>query len=224
MSKRKNEGELEGGWKLLDDISSTTTHELEKGVWIITTRLPLDQKPTKEEVGELWTMRPEKRGEVIIWGKKIPTPRYNQSYGKGYSFSGMVNTALPITPLLQRYLDFANEKCATMLRRDYGDRCFNMVFINWYEDEGQYIGYHSDDESQLYRNKRGETLVFSLSFGGDRRFLLKSKTTGLVSTHQLGDGTCLLMAGQCQSKYKHSVPKETKRREKRVNLTFRIFK
>jgi alkylated DNA repair dioxygenase AlkB len=111
-----------------------------------------------------------------------------------------------------------------MLEKDYGGRQFNMVFINWYMNGNQYIGYHPDSEDELYKNERGETLVFSISFGAERRFLLKSIATKKVKEFKLGDNSCLLMAGLCQKEFKHSVPKEPKVLGKRVNLTFRIFK
>jgi alkylated DNA repair dioxygenase AlkB len=207
------------------DTKEQVVHILEKDVWIITTTVPQDKRPTKEEVEQLWEMKPKERGEIMMCGNMIPIPRFNQSYGKSYRFSGVEHTPLPITPLLQRYLDFANEVCGSILHNDYNGRLFNMIFLNWYEDGSQYIGYHSDNESQLYKNDRGETLVFSISFGGDRRFLVKSNVKGSKAhTYLLGDGTCLLMAGKCQQKCKHCVPKETTPREKRKNMTFRIVK
>lgn len=228
--KRKNEVELSRGYKLFDNAKGSKTLLIERDVWIITHSLSPDLRPSSKEINELWKMRPEERGKIMMFGELVSIPRYNQTYGEsGYNFSGVKNTALPITPLLQRYLDLANSLCHTALKEDYEGLQFNMIFLNWYENQTHYIGYHADDETQIYKNDRGETLVFSLSFGGERRFLLQSivrDKDNKKKTHKfrVSDGTCLLMAGKCQSKYKHSVPKETKPCEKRVNFTFRILR
>lgn len=214
------------------NIEGGTLHSLaDRRSWLISLKLKKDEKPTKEEMIELWQLQPPLKGKIMIVGKLIETPRYSQTYnneGKGYKFSGMNHAALPIPPLVQRYLDYANRTCHEMLIRDYGDHLFNMCFLNWYPDGAHYIGYHSDDESQLFKNAKGETLVFSISLGQERTFLVqrkdktrKEKTLSL----KVSDGSVLLMGGLCQTNYKHSVPPtKVKNVKARLNLTFRIFK
>ena len=222
--KRKSEGELaKDGWTSFDSVKGVT-HHLGEGTWIMTTFLPQKLHPSKDDLAKLWALRPDELGEIMMMGNRQVTPRYFQSYGRSYTFSGKEHMSIPIPPILQTYLNFANQVCETMLKRDYGGRQFNMAFVNWYMDGNQYIGYHPDKEAELYKNERGETLVFSISFGAERRFLLKSMSTKKVKEFKLGDCSCLLMAGQCQKKFKHSVPKELGVKGKRVNLTFRIFK
>ena len=199
--------------------------------WLISLRLKKAEEPTKEEIAALWLLKPEAKGHIMIMGKRIQTPRYSQTYsneGKAYNFSGTSHTALPIPPPIQRYLAYANTLCHDMLRKDYGGLAFNAVFVNWYPDGAHYIGYHSDDEKQLAKNARGETLVLSITFGAERRFLVKRKdkeSKEKILLLLLTDNTVVLMGGLTQVNYKHSVPKTTvKNIGPRLNLTFRLFK
>jgi len=215
------------------DSKTSITHCLgDKKSWVTSTLLKKELRPTKAEIEELWLLKPADKGIIMIAGKSIRTPRYSQTYsdeGKPYIFSGTEHPALPIPPLLQRYLAYANEECASILKKHYSDRKFNMVFVNWYPDGHHYIGYHSDDEKQLFKNAKGETLVFSISFGQERKFLVKSKEKKRVKEKTLSlalpNYGVVLMGGLCQTNYKHSVPKtEIKGVGRRLNLTFRIFK
>ena len=218
----------------VDETHEVTLHTLgDKKSWLISTKLSHSDRPSAEEVDQLWALRPETKGRVIIMGKSLETPRYSQTYsdeGKGYRFSGMQHDALPIPTLLKRYLDYANEVCHTMLTSDYEGRKLNMVLVNWYEDGSHHIGYHSDDEKQLFLNKRGETLVFSISLGQERRFLVKEKKKNKPAKEKtfsldLANHSVIVMGGLCQANYKHSVPKTAlKNVGRRLNLTFRIFK
>lgn len=219
----------------IDETEEMTLHTLgDKKSWLIVTSLNHSDRPTTEEVEQLWQLRPEAKGRIMMMGKLLETPRYNQTYsdeGKGYRFSGMQHDALPIPALLKRYLEYANDVCRTVLRKDYEGHKFNMVFVNWYENGSHHIGYHSDDEKQLFLNKRGETLVFSISLGQERRFLVKEKKKKNSATKEptfalnLANHSIVVMGGLCQANYKHSVPKTVVENVgRRLNLTFRIFK
>lgn len=210
-------------------------HKLrDKNSWLMVSLLKKEDRPSKEEIDELWLLRPAEKGVIKIMDASVETPRYSQTYsdeGKAYKFSGTSHTAIPIPPLLQRYLDYANRECEAMLNKDYGGRRFNMVFTNYYEDGSQHIGYHSDSESQLFKNAKGETLVYSISFGETRKFLVRSKeakksnkNSEKTLTIAMPDNTTLLMGGRMQANYKHKVPPTDKPIDKRLNLTFRVFK
>lgn len=230
--KRQHE-EAQGTQKLdVDETEEVTLHRLgDKQSWLLSSTLKKSDRPTKQEVEQLWAQRPESKGRIMIMGKQMETPRYTQTYndsGEGYRFSGTQHNALPIPALLQRYLDYSNSVCHTMLSDDYDGRRFNMILLNWYPDGAHSIDYHSDDEKQLFLNKRGETLVFSISLGQTRRFLVKhaDKTSKEKTlTLSLVDNTVVVMGGLCQAHYKHKLPKTTQKNVgRRLNLTFRIFK
>ena len=94
----------------------------------------------------------------------------------------------------------------------------NSVLANLYRDGRDGMGWHSDNEKSLGDKPQ----IASVSLGEQRRFLIrekadKSKKTELILKH----GSLLLMRGDCQVNWEHSVPKTSKPKNLRVNLTFR---
>lgn len=208
----------------------------EKTSWVDVLFLRPCLVPDKEGFQKLWDLHPSERGKVRMLGKVHSVPRYQQSYGRPYNFSGMLHDALPVPEEILPWLDHANGQ--KHYSRMYGkDHRFNEVLINWYQDGNHHIGAHSDDERQLNKSEKGETIVYSITFqdgGLSRRLRLKPKVRrkdGKPNMDRLditlSDGLLLVMGGLCQRTHKHQVPKETKDATaygRRVNLTFRCFK
>jgi alkylated DNA repair dioxygenase AlkB len=224
----KRTAERNNASPLCDDLERRI---LEEGAIIDSFKLPLDVRPSAEDMRALWALRPATRSQIKIMGKTIEVPRFDQAYGsKGYRFSGVDHPPRPMPEILARYLAYANKVMRDVLDADYGGRDFNMCFTNWYSDGTQYIGFHSDDESQLYKNHKSETLVFSISFGQKRVFVVKPKNKESregAMRFELDDGDVLVMGGLCQKNYKHGLPAVTSKKQViagRINLTFRIFK
>jgi hypothetical protein len=73
------------------------------------------------------------------------------------------------------------------------------------------------------RELRPRPVIASLSFGAERRFRLRHRTRADVETFDLtlGHGSLLVMKGDTQQHWKHSLPKTTRCLDERVNLTFR---
>lgn len=176
--------------------------------------LKLDQ----DRFEELWNLRPEVRPKIKIFDKMIEVPRYYQSYGKDYNFSGVKNTSIEVPPTLQKYLDYVNSK-----EPDYD---FNGILVNWYPDGKSYIGFHSDDESQLVK----ESPIYCFSFGQKRKFVLQEKYGEKKRKDFIvSNNSYIVMGGQCQKYYKHSIPKITRKAElescgRRISITLRCFK
>jgi alkylated DNA repair dioxygenase AlkB len=97
------------------------------------------------------------------------------------------------------------------------EETFNFVLINLYENGTRYIGWHSDDEKDL----RDGSIIASLTFGAERDFILKNKETKAVTKIALPHNTLLIMGGDTQKNYWHSVPKRLRVKEPRVNMTWR---
>jgi alkylated DNA repair dioxygenase AlkB len=96
---------------------------------------------------------------------------------------------------------------------------FNSVLLNYYRDQRDSMGFHSDDEREL-----GERpIIASLSLGEERTFILKHKTKKHLKTVRLilASGSLLLMKGGTQRYWKHGINKESRPCGPRVNLTFR---
>eukprot|EP01137_Pigoraptor_chileana_P004986 Opistho-2@2763 len=95
---------------------------------------------------------------------------------------------------------------------------FNSCLLNEYRNGSQYIGFHADDEKDLGENR----MVATVSLGGARDFVLKPKKSEGEKTTKilLESGSLVVMAGECQRLYHHSIPKRASA-EYRVSLTFR---
>jgi alkylated DNA repair dioxygenase AlkB len=153
------------------------------------------------------------RSETIkLWGRDVAQPRLTAWYGdpgRNYTYSGLTMKAEPWTPLL-RALKADVERAA-------GEQ-FNSVLLNYYRNERDSVGYHSDNEKEL-----GPTpSIASLSFGDTRSFVFKSRRKKHKPMRiALEGGTLLLMKGPTQQNWLHAIEKETQSCGPRVNLTFR---
>lgn len=183
---------------------------LTKESWIESADLPDTIKLTEAEFEELWESRPEEKGKFKMMGKMIDTPRRCQTFGKSYYFGGVLHECKPMTPVLQRLMDWCLERSPTL----------NGCLVNWYENENDYIGPHSDNESSLVVDSE----IFSFSFGATREFVMIPKKGGLRHTVQLRDNTVVIMGGTCQRTHKHTVPKSKVPCGRRINITFRSFR
>ncbi|MES2258805.1 MAG: alpha-ketoglutarate-dependent dioxygenase AlkB [Pseudomonadota bacterium] len=146
---------------------------------------------------------------ITVWGKTHPQPRLTAWHGDArYRYSGLTLEPLPWTPLLQQIRQAVEQASA---------RRFNSVLLNYYRDERDSMGFHSDDETEL----GPDPAIASVSFGEARTFILKHKRLPKTVKLALGDGSLLLMAGALQHHWRHGINKEKSPRGPRVNLTFR---
>jgi alkylated DNA repair dioxygenase AlkB len=150
------------------------------------------------------------RAETItLWGRRYLQPRLIAWQGEAaYRYSGLSLAPQPFSPLLQALRE--------AVQRATGRR-FNSVLLNYYRDQRDSMGMHSDDEPEL----GPEPAIASLSFGAARTFILKHKHLPKTLKLQLGDGNLLLMAGKTQQNWRHGIAKTRRLCGPRVNLTFR---
>jgi alkylated DNA repair dioxygenase AlkB len=82
---------------------------------------------------------------------------------------------------------------------------FNFVLVNYYADGKDSISPHSDDEAFL----GPLPCIASLSLGSPRDFHMKHKENKSLATEKwnLTSGTMIVMRGETQSKWLHSIPK-----------------
>ncbi len=95
----------------------------------------------------------------------------------------------------------------------------NAALINEYRDEHDSIGVHSDREALGPDN-----IVFTISLGATRRFILRHKTeVGRKIVVQLHAGDLVIMRGKTQELWTHEVPKEGHSCSKRYSITMRFL-
>jgi alkylated DNA repair dioxygenase AlkB len=156
---------------------------------------------------------PWRQEDIFVRGKVYRQPRLIAWYGdrgSDYTYSGLRLTPLAWTDLLLEIRRRVESIAATT---------FNSVLLNYYRDNRDSMGFHSDDEPEL-----GERpVIASLSLGEERTFVLKSKVDKLAKTIRLRltSGSLLLMKGETQRYWKHGIAKQTRPCAPRVNLTFR---
>jgi len=154
-----------------------------------------------------------KNDEAFILGKHIITKRKVAWYGDesyAYTYSNASKFALPWTKELLELKKIAEEKTGTN---------FNSCLLNLYHNGDEGMAYHSDDEKALAK----DSAIASISFGAERRFLLKHKQTKETITTFLEHGSLLIMKGATQTNWLHRLPPTKKVNTPRVNLTFRTM-
>ncbi len=152
-----------------------------------------------------------KQPQLRLFGRTVAAPRleaWHGDPGAGYRYSGLDHDPQPWTPLLLAL----RERIERVSNARY-----NSVLINLYRDGGDSNGWHADDEREL----GPEPAIASLSLGAARRFLLRHRADATQVEIVLEDGSLLLMRGRTQQCWKHTVPKERRVRDPRINLTFR---
>lgn len=171
----------------------------------------------------LWLLHPEEYGKVRYMGRTMNTPRWQQTYLRNYTFSGMNHEALPLPNVLEPFLAFANHMIEGF---NNGQWAFNQVLVNWYINGHHYIGPHSDSEIQLVE----DSPVLSISLGQERIFRVKKigDNNEKAIDIPMPDKSYIVMAGKMQKKYLHEVPKvngiKGSDMKRRINITFRVFK
>ena len=153
---------------------------------------------------------------IMLYGNQFLAPRLTAWHGdKGalYRHSGITSVPLPwYAELLEIRLKVEN----------FLDKKFNSVLLNLYRNGNDGVGAHSDDEYDLGPNP----VIVSVSLGETRRFIFhpKEESNGPSIKVNLNHGSLLVMEGQCQSHWKHSIPKTKIAKGPRINLTFRQIK
>jgi alkylated DNA repair dioxygenase AlkB len=156
---------------------------------------------------------PWRSEKIVVWGKTHVQPRLIAWFGdpgSEYAYSGVQLQPRAWTPVL---MDIRRE-----VERISGVT-FNSVLLNYYRDQNDSMGFHSDDEPEL----GPQPTIASVSFGERRNFVLKHKTHKYIKPVclPLDSGSLLLMRGDTQRYWKHGIAKETRPCGPRVNLTFR---
>ena len=154
---------------------------------------------------------PWRYDEVLVSGAVRQTKRKVAWFGDQpyeYMYSGVTRRALPWTDPLLELKQLVEDKLS--------DR-FNSCLLNLYSDGSEGMSWHSDNEEALVKGAR----IASVSFGAERKFSLRHKRTKETVSVKLAHGSLLVMMGETQAHWLHSVGVSTTVKNPRVNLTFR---
>jgi alkylated DNA repair dioxygenase AlkB len=151
--------------------------------------------------------------KIKMYGKEVYLPRFSAwvaDSNKTYTYSGLTLQAKQWNKGLL-YIREAIGKVSGVT--------FNSVLMNWYRDGEDYQNWHADDEKDLGINP----VIGSVNFGEERDFMLRLNDKSTKISIPLKHGTFLLMSGELQHYWQHSVPKRLKIKGSRFNLTFRVI-
>lgn len=198
--------------------------EFPSGSQVVIYRKWVDSTQAQDLCNMLREHIPWREEAVRMYGRSIMQPRRVYACGNPglvYQYSGL---RLPVDSWLG-----ADPPLSTI--RHYRDAIHNLGFnfdsclLNEYATGRQYIGYHSDKEALGPHNA-----VVTISLGGSRDFYFKPRTVKSKSQEQvpttiktrLHNGDMVVMLGDCQKRYTHSIPKRAQA-DYRISLTFRCI-
>ena len=164
----------------------------------------------------LVTELPWQEDIVTLFGKTHVTTRQIVWMGDSdidYQYSGHTRQTIPWKDTVFHVKHHIEQKLL-----DLGiDANFNSCLLNYYPSGEDGMGYHADDERELGE----QPVIASLSLGATRKFVFKHKKTQDKVELYLESGQLIVMHGDTQSFWKHSITKTKKVTTGRISLTFR---
>lgn len=176
--------------------------------------LPSALRPSEADFEALWQLHPEDRPEISIHGRHVRVPRWQQAFGHDYRFSGQVNRALPIPPMLAVLLNWAQNTI---------DDRLNGLLLNWYDGRfGHHIGAHRDSTKDLVP----DAPIVTISLGEQRTFRIRpwKKNSKIAPMDiEVTNGTVILMPYETNQTFTHEVRPSTRLKGRRISVTARAF-
>lgn len=183
--------------------------DLGDGHTFLTGDLPADLRPDPAAFEALWRTRPAEYHEILIHGRAVKTPRWQQAFGVDYRYTGRVNRALPVPPRLTPLLEWA---------RGLVDERLNGILVNWYDGSlGHYIGRHRDSAAGMIKG----VPIVTVSFGEERVFRLRPYRGEGRRDFPARDGRVFVMPYETNLAWTHEVPRARKSTGRRISVTLR---
>lgn len=174
-------------------------------------RLPDELRLDAGAFDALWRLHPDTYHEILMRGRLVLTPRWQQAYERDYHYTGRTNAALPLPGLLRPLFHAVPQAI---------DARLNGALLNWYDGAlGHYIGRHRDSRVGLVV---GAPIV-TVSLGAERVFRLRPwRGTGHMD-FPAADGAVFVMPYATNLAWTHEVPHSARSRGRRISITFRAF-
>ena len=164
----------------------------------------------------LVTELPWQEDIVTLFGKTHVTTRQIVWMGDSdidYQYSGHTRQTIPWTDTVFHVKQHVEQQLL-ILGIDVN---FNSCLLNYYPSGEDGMGYHADDERELGE----QPVIASLSLGATRKFVFKHKKTQDKVELYLESGQLIVMHGDTQMFWKHSITKTKTVNTGRISLTFR---
>jgi alkylated DNA repair dioxygenase AlkB len=196
--------------KAILGLTNFDRHELGSDHFLLTGQLPNNLLPTNTKFDDLWDMHPSEYTKIMVHGKLVLTPRWQQAYGRDYLYSGQTNSALPVPEILVPYSSWVNSIHPKL----------NGLLLNWYDGQlGHYIGKHRDSIKNLDR----AAPIVTISLGESRVFRVRPfKGKGTID-FPVSHGSVIVMPFETNQNWMHEIVKTTKAIGRRISITARAF-
>ena len=158
---------------------------------------------------------------VTLFGKTHVTTRqivWMGDHDVSYHYSGQTRRAIPWTKQMLHVKRHIEQQLSSIgINVD-----FNSCLLNHYPSGTDGMGYHADDEKEL----GAQPIIASLSLGARRKFVFKHKTIRQENKPvkvelYLESGQLIVMHGDTQDFWKHTITKTKTVASGRISLTFR---
>jgi alkylated DNA repair dioxygenase AlkB len=193
---------------MLDKFSS---HPLDESYCLYSGVLPDHLRLSVFAFEELWNLHPKQYHELMMHGRRVKTPRWQQAYGADYRYTGRVNKAFAVPPILDPLIQWSRAEINNRL---------NGILVNWYDgSRGHSIGRHRDSTQNLVV---GSPIVM-ISFGEDRTFRVRPWKQSGIKNYPAQDGSIFVMPYETNLAWTHEVPASANYRGHRISVTIRAF-
>ncbi len=191
-----SQGSLFGGASVDFDTGFSTLRRLDlgEGAW-------LDYAP-------MWLS-----GDESVFDALVTSAEWSQPVVKMYERE-------VLTPRLTARIDPNSHQAIPRMIEVLSDRYdipLDQVSAGWYRDGRDSVAPHGD---RIARDLP-HAMVATVSLGGSRRFIIRSKSGGSSMSFSLGHGDLVVMGGSTQRTHEHGIPKTTNPVEPRIALMFR---
>jgi alkylated DNA repair dioxygenase AlkB len=185
-------------------------HSLGPDHHLLIGQLPPSLLPSSDQFESLWSMHPADYTKILIHGKQVLTPRWQQAYGRDYLYSGQTNSALPVPANLEPYLAWVQTIHPKL----------NGLLLNWYDGKlGHYIGKHRDST----KNLDPDAPIVTISLGETRTFRVRPFRGEGTIDFPVASGSVIVMPFATNQSWMHEIVKTTKATGRRISITARAF-
>lgn len=186
-------------------------HRLGDGASFFTGTLPKFLIP--EDLFEsFWSLHPNDYHVIMIHGRPVKTPRWQQAYGADYHYTGRVNRAIPVPENLEPIVSWSQASI---------DPRLNGMLLNWYDGSlGHYIGRHRDS----IKNMVPGAPIVTISLGESRTFRLRRWKGNAIHDFCADHGTVFVMPFETNRSWTHEVLRRKAERGRRISITLRAFR
>ncbi len=186
--------------------------ELDANHYLWQGRLPDGLLPNAQQFDDLWALHPAGYNTIRIHGRTTKTPRWEQAYNKAYSYSGAINSPLPVPIQIDPLWSWV---------KDTIDARLNGILLTWYDGRlGHYIGKHRDSTQNMIS---GAPIV-TISLGGSRVFRLRPWRGKGFQDFPTDHGVVFILPYETNLAWTHEIPASRKQLGRRIAIAFRAVR